>query len=217
MKRNKYMEEAGLYALIEEKNIGKLKDEIEESVSSLHHWNGDGGELQASEAYSTIIRDAPPKAVGGGIKMLSAFLQYDKDRSYKSDAGRDAQKMCSDFLVMLKEVPEDLWEYAIEDAINASKRHNYYGDVSDVSKVYEKASSLPPAAKEKAISDLKELKGDNCSMKAALVDSYKILSDTFEGDLLLKKISTIRKLYRLSDKLVDEAKSMAIEHIKKGG
>ncbi|MBI5355101.1 MAG: hypothetical protein HZB68_01455 [Candidatus Aenigmarchaeota archaeon] len=213
--KNKYIEKTGLYGLIEEKGLGKLKDGIEESVLMLHHWR-DGGELEASEAYAAIIRDAPPKAVEGGIKVLSELIRFSNDRSYKSDAGKDAKAFSSHFLRVIKEVPEDLWEDAIHD-MGTAPVYYYSGMLDTISSTYKKVSSLTKTAKEKALSDLKELKNDHYSSKAALVDSYKILSDVFEGDLLLKKMETVRKLYKLSDKLVDEAKAMAIEHIKKGG
>lgn len=216
MSKNKYMEKIGLYRLIEERGLGKLKDEIEESVSSLHHWS-DGGELQASEAYSMIIRDAPPKALERGVKALSELISSSKNRGYKSDAGRDSRAFGSHFLKVLKDVPEDLWEYAINDTCNASRSFYFSGSLDTISAMYSKLSSFTPSAKEKVLADFKELKDDNYMKKAALVDSYKILEDVFEGDVLLKKMVTIKKLYRLSDKLVDEAKSMAIEHIKKGG
>ncbi len=74
MSKNKYMDKAGVYDLLESKYLDDLTERIEASVSSLEG-RLMGGETEASEAYQILLSELPDGFLVNGIEFMEMFIE----------------------------------------------------------------------------------------------------------------------------------------------
>ncbi len=244
MGKNKWLEKAGVYELIEEKGCDKLTEEIERAVGSLAGiWSG--GEEQSSRAFSKILKNVK-NGTQECVEEVCDYISRMSETKNKENVGKRADDMADEFSSYLIGIPENAAKRAVKGtgflALERSYISNFLShaveivknipeeywetaisDIKDshysenyVSESYIKIFQLPDECRKTALDTYNDFK-HSPSEALSIISSYSMLSKVFTEKELPENIEKIRKIANILgvEKAIARADKMAADQVEK--